>query len=77
MNNLSLIQIIFHHLFTLNPVYCSGLIRIAEVALQVLGRAGAHQLENVRTGLAHAASGDAMMYNTVVVMRRGEQGVSP
>jgi len=59
---------------SLNPVYCTGLIRIAEIALQVLGRAGLHQRADVRTGLAHAASGDAMQYNTVVVLRRGEQG---
>lgn len=52
-----------------NPVYCTGLMRIAEVARQVLGRAGAHQKQGVATGLAHAASGDAMQYNTVVVMR--------
>ncbi len=57
---------------SLNPVYCTGLIRIAEIARQVLGRAGPHQRAQVRTGLAHAASGDAMQYNTVVVLRRGE-----
>ena len=61
---------------TLNPVYCTGLIRIAEVARQVLGRAGPHQLKDVRMGLAHAASGDAMQYNTVVILRRGEQEVA-
>jgi acetyl-CoA C-acetyltransferase len=56
-----------------NPVYCTGLMRIAEIARQVLGRAGAHQKQGVRTGLAHAASGDAMQYNTVVVLRSGEK----
>ena len=55
----------------LNPVYCTGMIRIAEVARQVLGRAGPHQQAKADTGLAHAASGDAMQYNTVVVLRRG------
>ena len=54
----------------LNPVYCTGLIRIAEIARRVLGRGGGQ----ARTGLAHAASGFAMQYNTVVVLRRGEQG---
>ena len=58
----------------LNPVYCTGLIRIAEIALQVLGRAGRHQRPGVQAGLAHAASGDAMQYNTVVVLRRDLQG---
>lgn len=62
---------------TLNPVYCTGLVRIAEIARQVLGRAGPHQRDKARTGLAHAASGDAMQYNTVVVLRRGEQGTVP
>ncbi len=57
---------------SLNPVYCTGLIRIAEIARQLLGRAGPHQRETAATGLAHAASGDAMQYNTVVVLRRGE-----
>ncbi len=53
---------------SLNPVYCTGLIRIAEVANQVRGRVGRHQKEGVRRGLAHAASGPAMQYQTVVVL---------
>ena len=61
---------------TLNPVYCTGMVRIAEVAHQVMGRAGAHQRPDVRMGLAHAASGDAMQYNTVVVLRRGAEGAA-
>jgi acetyl-CoA C-acetyltransferase len=61
---------------SINPVYCTGLIRIAEVARQVLGRAGRHQHADARRGLAHAASGFAMQYNTVVVLRRDEQGVA-
>jgi acetyl-CoA C-acetyltransferase len=56
----------------LNPVYCTGLIRIAEIARRVLGRDGGR----ARLGLAHAASGFAMQYNTVVVLRRGEQGAA-
>ena len=62
---------------SLNPVYCTGLIRLAETANQVLGRAGRHQRAKARTGLAHAASGFAMQYNTVVVLRGGEQGATP
>ena len=50
-----------------NAVYCNGLIRIAEAANQVRGRAGTHQVANVRNALAHAASGFAMQYQTVVV----------
>jgi len=51
-----------------NAVFCNGLIRIAEAANQVMGRAGGHQVAGVRTALAHAASGFAMQYQTVVVL---------
>ena len=51
-----------------NAVYCNGLIRIAEAANQVRGRAGKHQVEGARTALAHAASGFAMQYQAVVVL---------
>ncbi len=50
-----------------NAVFCTGLIRIAEAANQVLGRAGSHQVARAQTALAHAASGFAMQYQTVVV----------
>jgi acetyl-CoA C-acetyltransferase len=52
---------------TWNPVFCTGLIRIAEVANQVRGRAGVHQVQNARRGLAHAGSGFAMQYQAAVV----------
>ena len=51
----------------INPVFCGGLVRIAEAANQVRGTAGPHQAQQVRTALGHAASGPAMMYQTVVV----------
>jgi acetyl-CoA C-acetyltransferase len=57
-----------------NPVYCNGLIRIAEAANQVRGRAGNHQVKDVRRVLAHAASGFAMQYNTVAVMGSERMG---
>lgn len=57
---------------SLNPVFCTGLLRIAEAANQVRGRAGAHQAARADTALAHAASGFAMMYQTVVVLERME-----
>jgi len=53
-----------------NPVFCAGLIRIAEAGNQVRGRAGRHQLTRVTKALAHGASGFAMQYNTVVVFGR-------
>jgi acetyl-CoA C-acetyltransferase len=57
-----------------NPIFCAGLIRIAEAANQVRGRAGAHQLAGARRAVAHAASGPAMHYNTVVVLDREGKG---
>ncbi len=53
---------------TWNPVFCTGLIRIAEIANQVRGRAGPHQLPDVHCGLAHAGSGFAMQYQAAVVL---------
>ena len=50
-----------------NPIFCSGLMRIAEAANQSRGRAGVHQQAGVRRSVAHGASGFAMQYNTVVV----------
>lgn len=50
-----------------NPVFCTGLMRIAEAADQTRGCAGAHQYPKVHKALAHGASGFAMQYNTVVV----------
>jgi acetyl-CoA C-acetyltransferase len=57
-----------------NPVYCAGLVSIAEAANQVRGRAGNHQRRSVRRALAHAASGFAMQYNTVVALGRDRAG---
>jgi acetyl-CoA acetyltransferase len=55
---------------TFNPVFCTGLIRFAEVANQVRGRAERHQQADARTGLAHAGSGFAMQYQAAVVLGR-------
>ena len=51
-----------------NPIYCAGLVSIAEAANQVRGCAGHHQAKLVTRSLAHAASGFAMQYNTVVLL---------
>jgi acetyl-CoA C-acetyltransferase len=37
-----------------NPIGASGLIRVAEAALQVMGQAGARQVSDVKKALAHA-----------------------
>jgi acetyl-CoA C-acetyltransferase len=50
-----------------NAVFCNGLISIAEAANQVRGKAVPHQIAGAKTALAHAASGFAMQYQTVVV----------
>jgi acetyl-CoA C-acetyltransferase len=55
---------------TFNPVFCTGLIRFAEIANQVRGHAGAHQHQNARNGLAQAGSGFAMQYQAAIVFGR-------
>jgi acetyl-CoA C-acetyltransferase len=56
-----------------NPVFCSGLVRIAELGNQVRGAAGPHQLKDAHWGVAVASSGPAMQYNTVVVLSDGRK----
>jgi acetyl-CoA C-acetyltransferase len=53
---------------TFNPVFCTGLIRIAEIANQIRGCAGLHQVTGARLGLAHAGSGFAMQYQSAIVL---------
>ena len=52
---------------TANPVFCTGMIRIGEVAQQIRGRAGPHQIPGVKRGLAHAGSGFAMQYQSAII----------
>jgi len=40
-----------------NPIGATGLQRVAEVAMQVTGRAGDHQIPGAKMGLAHAMGG--------------------
>lgn len=40
-----------------NPIGATGLIRVGEAALQVLGQAGDHQISGVKSALAHAMGG--------------------
>lgn len=58
---------------TFNPVFCAGLIRFAEIANQVRGRAGAHQHPNTNNGLAQAGSGFAMQYQAAIVLGREKE----
>ncbi|MGK5729035.1 thiolase domain-containing protein [Streptomyces sp. URMC 124] len=50
-----------------NPIGASGLIRFAEAALQVRGRAGEHQVDGARTALGHAYGGGAQFFSMWVV----------
>ncbi|WP_431041036.1 thiolase domain-containing protein [Streptomyces sp. P1-3] len=45
-----------------NPIGASGMLRFAEAALQVRGRAGAHQVDGARTALGHAYGGGAQFF---------------
>ena len=51
-----------------NPVSAVGLVAAAEVASQVMGRAGGHQVDDVRLGLAHGTSGQCLQSNGVVLI---------
>ena len=42
---------------TSNPIGATGLVRVAEAALQVMNDAGDHQIEGARTALATAVGG--------------------
>ncbi|MDY6851594.1 MAG: thiolase family protein [Thermodesulfobacteriota bacterium] len=57
-------------LISSNPWFASGLIRVAEGALQVLGRAEGRQVENAETALAHGVSGLCYQKNCVAILGR-------
>ncbi len=50
-----------------NPIGASGLVRFAEVALQVRGMAGAHQVDNARLAMGHAYGGGSQFFAMWVV----------
>lgn len=50
-----------------NPIFATGLIRVAEAALQVCGKAQDRQV-NARTALAHATSGFCLQSNIVYIL---------
>ncbi len=52
-----------------NPTLVAGLTRVAEVALQLMGKAGAHQVPGARTGLAHGTYGPCGQHHAVIVLR--------
>lgn len=50
-----------------NPIGASGMIRIAEAAIQVRGMAGDHQAEGARKAFGHAYGGGAQYYAMWIV----------
>jgi acetyl-CoA C-acetyltransferase len=53
----------------MNPYVSRGLYRLAEVALQIQGRAGERQLDRkVNTGLAHGSHGFAGQFHAVAIL---------
>jgi len=51
-----------------HPYTAVGLIRVAEAALQVTGRAEGHQVSGAETALAHGASGMCGQTNCVLIL---------
>jgi acetyl-CoA C-acetyltransferase len=50
-----------------NPIGASGLLRFAEAALQVMGKAGDHQVDGARRALGHAYGGGSQYFSMWVV----------
>ena len=50
-----------------NPIGASGMLRLGEAALQVMGRAGEHQVGGVTNALGHAYGGGAQYFSMWVV----------
>jgi acetyl-CoA C-acetyltransferase len=50
-----------------NPIGASGMLRFAEAALQVRGKAGEHQVDGARRALGHAYGGGSQFFAMWVV----------
>jgi len=50
-----------------NPIGATGLIRVAEAALQVMGKAGDHQIPGARLAFSHAMGG-VDQFNGVMIL---------
>lgn len=51
-----------------NPIMATGLVRLAEAALQVTGAAGGRQVPGARRALAHATAGHCLQSNLVFLL---------
>lgn len=56
-----------------NPIAVTGLVRAVEVALQVTGRAEAHQVPDAAVGVATAIGGDHQFYASMVLANHLEE----
>jgi len=52
-----------------NPVFCGGLIAVAEAAMQIRGEAGNQAKRKIRTALAHGTYGFCGQGNTVIILK--------
>jgi acetyl-CoA C-acetyltransferase len=50
-----------------NPIGASGMLRLGEAALQVMGRAGEHQVAGAKTALGHAYGGGTQYFSMWIV----------
>lgn len=50
-----------------NPIGATGLIRVAEAAMQLAGKAGDHQIEGAKLALAHAMGG-CLQFNGIMIL---------
>jgi len=50
-----------------NPIGASGMLRFLEVAMQVRGQAGDHQVDGVRRALGHAYGGGSQFFSMWVL----------
>lgn len=54
-----------------NPVTVAGAIRVAEAALQLMGKAGEHQVERARRALAQGHCGPCGQGQCVIILEKG------
>jgi len=54
-----------------NPVTVAGAIRVAEAALQLMGKAGQHQVERARRALAQGHCGPCGQGQCVIILEKG------
>jgi acetyl-CoA C-acetyltransferase len=50
-----------------NAIAVTAMARVAEIALQVWGRAGGHQVAGARLGIASGNGGDHQIFGTMVI----------